>query len=153
MWPPKYAMFTGAGSPATGGPTGEQQIGGGWRAGFCMLFASGMYSGWCVTSAGAEAAKASAARAAAAQRRNRFITGLLSPLLRDGEGLGRGRRGVEALRRGGVDRVLADRRRRDRDAPARPGRGDPRRDRTRERRVVDRDLHRLVHAGPVARQL
>jgi hypothetical protein len=35
-------MFTGAGWPASGGPTGEQQIGGGCRAGFCMFLASGM---------------------------------------------------------------------------------------------------------------
>jgi hypothetical protein len=40
--PPKYAMFTGAGSPATGGPVGAQQTGGGWSVGFVMLFAFGM---------------------------------------------------------------------------------------------------------------
>jgi hypothetical protein len=41
-------MLTGAGSPATGGPTGEQQTGGGCRAGFAMLSAFGMKCGWCV---------------------------------------------------------------------------------------------------------
>jgi len=35
-------MFTGAGSPATGGPVGAQQTGGGWSVGFAMLFAFGM---------------------------------------------------------------------------------------------------------------
>src|SRR5437588_11428399 len=115
-------MFTGAGSPATGGPTGEQQIGGGWRAGFCMFRASGMYSGWCAGSAAAEAAKVNAAKAAAAERTSRSITCLLSPPRGDGEGPGGGRRGVEALDRLRVDRVLADRRSRDRDAPARAGR-------------------------------
>jgi hypothetical protein len=35
-------MFTGAGSPATGGPTGTQQTGGGCSAGFVVLFAFGM---------------------------------------------------------------------------------------------------------------
>src|SRR2546423_3883849 len=145
-------MFTGAGSPATGGATGAQQIGGGWRAGFCVFLASGMKSGWCVAAA-AEAAKVKAASAAAAKRTSRFITCLLSPLLGDGEGLGGGRRGVEALRRGCVDRVLADCGSRDRDAPARAGGADPRRDRVRERRVVDRDLHALVHAGRVARHV
>lgn len=42
MWPPKYAMLPGTGSPATGGPTGMQQTAGGCSAGLVMFSAFGM---------------------------------------------------------------------------------------------------------------
>jgi hypothetical protein len=35
-------MFTGAGSPATGGPAGAQHTGGGCSAGFVMFWVFGM---------------------------------------------------------------------------------------------------------------
>jgi len=56
-------MFTGAGSPATGGPTGEQQTGGGCSAGLPTWLASGMEIGvW--TAVPAEAVAAATSRSA-----------------------------------------------------------------------------------------
>src|SRR6476469_10085975 len=113
-----------------------------------------MYSGWCGAEYGCsptggpsaaappassmEAASKPVARSAV---RIRFFI-WITPLPLDGEVRGRDRGGVETLGRPGVQRVRADRRRRDRLREARRGRVQCRRDRIGEARVVERELDR-----------